>query len=277
MDSLARQPDSTAIARLRRFIESEGTRRFIIAVIIVNAVVIGLETSPAAMAVAGLALRLLDWTALAIFVAELAIKLTVYRLAFFRNPWNIFDFAIVSVSLVPAGEGLSVARALRILRVLRLVSLVPRMRLVIQGFLAAIPGMGAVVVLLTLVFYVAAVMATKLFGGQFEAWFGTLGRSAFTLFQVMTLESWSMGIARPVMAHYPYAWAFFVPFILIVTFAVLNLFIAIIVNSMQDATGGAVEETLQEERAAIAELTAEVRQLREEVRALRAPLAEARS
>jgi voltage-gated sodium channel len=222
-------------SRLRSMLESQRFQFFIIAVIIANAITIGLETSKSAMAAAGGLLAAVDLAALTIFIVEIVAKLYVYRLAFFRDPWNVFDFVIVAIALMPAGEGLSVLRSLRILRALRLVSMVPQMRLVVQALLSAIPAMGSVVALLALIFYVAAVMATKLFGGQFPEWFGTIGASLFTLFQIMTLESWSMGIARPVMEVHPYAWMFFVPFILIITFAVLNLFIAIVVNAMSKA------------------------------------------
>jgi voltage-gated sodium channel len=221
--------------KLRTVIESQGFQSFITGVIIVNAATIGLETSKSAMAAVGGVLFVLDLAALAIFIIEISAKLFVYRLSFFRNPWNVFDFTIVAVALVPAGEGISVLRALRILRALRLISMVPQMRLVVQALLSAIPAMGSVIALLALIFYVAAVMATKLFGADFPEWFGTVGASLYTLFQIMTLESWSMGIARPVMEVHPYAWAFFVPFILIITFAVLNLFIAIVVNAMANA------------------------------------------
>jgi voltage-gated sodium channel len=221
--------------KLRTVIESQGFQSFITGVIIVNAATIGLETSKSAMAAVGGLLFVLDLAALAIFIVEISAKLFVYRLSFFRNPWNVFDFTIVAVALVPAGEGISVLRALRILRALRLISMVPQMRLVVQALLSAIPAMGSVIALLALIFYVAAVMATKLFGADFPEWFGTVGASLYTLFQIMTLESWSMGIARPVMEVHPYAWAFFVPFILIITFAVLNLFIAIVVNAMANA------------------------------------------
>ena len=255
-------------SRLRSFIEAKATQRAIVAVIVVNAAVIGLETSPSAMAAAGGLLRAIDLIALAIFVTEIVIKLVVYRAAFFRSPWNLFDFAIVAVSLVPAGEGMSVLRALRILRALRLISAVPRMRIVVQALLQAIPGMGSVVALLCLVFYVTAVLATKLFGSDFDAWFGTIGRSAYTLFQIMTLESWSMGVVRPVMEVYPYAWIFFIPFILIVTFAVLNLFIAIIVNSMQDAAACDAETLAIAHDQALRDLTEEVARLRQDIAAL---------
>ncbi|MEQ9260625.1 MAG: ion transporter, partial [Roseovarius sp.] len=159
---------------------------------------------------------------------------------FFRNGWNIFDFVIVGISLVPAAQGLSVLRAMRILRLLRVLSVTPSLRRVVEGLMNALPGMGSVFLLMGLIFYIGAVMATKLFGASFPEWFGTLGRSAYSLFQIMTLESWSMGIVRPVMETYPHAWAFFVPFILVTTFAVVNLVVGLIVNSMQDAH--AVEE-----------------------------------
>ncbi len=234
-DAMVVSTRASLTERLRTVIESQGFQSFITGVIIVNAATIGLETSKSAMAAAGGLLFVLDLAALAIFIVEISAKLFVYRLSFFRNPWNVFDFTIVAVALVPAGEGISVLRALRILRALRLISMVPQMRLVVQALLSAIPAMGSVIALLALIFYVAAVMATKLFGADFPEWFGTVGASLYTLFQIMTLESWSMGIARPVMEVHPYAWAFFVPFILIITFAVLNLFIAIVVNAMANA------------------------------------------
>ena len=143
--------------------------------------------------------------------------------------------AIVATSLVPGAGNISVLRALRVLRVLRVVSAAPRMRRVVEGLVLALPGIGSVFLLMGLLFYIAAVMATNLFGPSFPDWFGTLGRSGYSLFQIMTLESWSMGIVRPVMEVYPLAWLFFVPFILLATFAVMNLLIGLIVNSMQDA------------------------------------------
>lgn len=256
-DTLDQRP-AGALGRLQAFIEAEATRRVIIAVIIFNAIVLGLETSPTAMAAAGDILRLLDQIAVAIFVAELSIKLVVYRLGFFRSAWNVFDFVIVGISLMPVTEGMTVLRALRILRALRLVSAVPKMRVVIQALLEAVPGMSSVLALLCLVFYIAAVMATKLFGGDFPAWFGTIGESAYSLFQIMTLESWSMGIVRPVMEVHPFAWAFFVPFILVVTFAVLNLFIAIIVNSMHDAASEDAEQHQAEQDEIIRKLATQI-------------------
>jgi voltage-gated sodium channel len=221
--------------KVAAFLEQAWVTNFIIGVILFNAVLLGLETSDAIMATAGPLVLVLDSLCLAIFVLEIALKLFAHGLRFFKSGWNIFDFLIVGIALVPATQGFSVLRALRILRVLRVISATPRLRRVVEGFITALPGMGSVFLLMALIFYIGAVMATKLFSDAFPEWFGDLGRSAYSLFQIMTLESWSMGIVRPVMEVFPWAWAFFVPFIMVTTFAVVNLLVGLIVNSMQDA------------------------------------------
>ena len=224
-------------AKIAALVDRPTFQNFILGVILFNAVVLGMETSEPLMARFGPLLLTLDTICLAIFVVEIVLKLVAYGPRFFRDGWNIFDFAIVGISLLPATEGLSVLRALRILRLLRVLSVTPSLRRVVEGLMAALPGMGSVFLLMGIIFYIGSVMATKLFGAAFPDWFGTLGRSGYSLFQIMTLESWSMGIVRPVMEVYPHAWAFFVPFILITTFAVVNLVVGLIVNSMQDAHG----------------------------------------
>jgi voltage-gated sodium channel len=221
--------------QLAAWLENPKVTTFIMAVIIVNAITLGLETSSYAMDLAGPLIVTIDKICLAIFVVEIGAKLVAHRLRFFRNGWNLFDFVIVGVALVPSTGGLSVLRALRILRVLRIISVAPSLRRVVEGFVTALPGMGSVFLLMALLFYIGAVMATKLFSASFPMWFGNLGLSAYSLFQIMTLESWSMGIVRPVMEIYPYAWMFFIPFIMVTTFAVVNLLVGLIVNSMQDA------------------------------------------
>ncbi len=248
--------------RIRSFIDTRHFEHAITAVIVINAIGLGLETSPEAMAHFGSIIDMADRIAIAIFVIELTLKLFVYRLSFFRNGWNVFDFVIVSAALVPASQQFSVLRALRILRALRLVSVVPSMRKVIVGLFSAIPSIATVIIMLLLLFYISAVMATKLFGAAFPEWFGSLGSSLYSLFQIMTLESWSMGIVRPMMVQFPYAWAFFVPFILLTSFIVLNLFIGVIVNAMSEAT----DEEAHDERE---EILVELRALGREVRALR--------
>jgi voltage-gated sodium channel len=231
--------------KLRVFIDRPGVQRAIIILILVNAALLGLETWPAAMQLAGDAIRTLDRAILAIFVVEIALRLYVHQLAFWRDPWSLFDFAVVAIALVPAAGPFSVLRALRVLRVLRLLTMVPTMRRVVGALLAAIPGLGSIALVLLILYYVFAVISTNLFAAAYPEWFGTLGRSLYTLFQIMTLESWSMGIARPVMQQFPYAWAFFIPFILVATFTMLNLFIAIIVNAMQSYSEAEHQETVQ--------------------------------
>ncbi len=256
---------------LRSLIESRRFDAAITVIIIVNAITLGLETSERAMAAAGPLLIFADRVILGVFVLELVARFLVYKGAFFRDPWRIFDLAIVSVALIPATGNLSVLRALRILRVLRLVSILPSLRRVVTGFIAALPGMGSIMLLMGLVYYVFSVMATKLFGASFPDWFGSLGASAYSLFQIMTLESWSMGIVRPVMEVYPLAWMFFIPFIVCTTFTVLNLFIGIIVSAMQaehEVEATAERNALQQEQELILD---EIRALRAEVRSLKTP------
>ena len=221
--------------KLAAWLEQPRVTNAIVAVIIINAITLGMETSPVLMNAAGPLIVSIDRLCLTIFVIEILLKLVAHGGRFFRSGWNIFDFVIVGVALVPAAQGLSVLRALRILRVLRVISVAPSLRRVVEGFVTALPGMGSVFLLMAIIFYIGAVMATKLFASSFPDWFGTLGGSAYSLFQIMTLESWSMGIVRPVMEVYPYAWIFFVPFIMVTTFAVVNLLVGLIVNSMQDA------------------------------------------
>ena len=278
------RPQSRFIERLRWLVEWSWTSRFITALICINAVTLGLETSSTAMAAAGDVLIAIDRTVLAVFALEIAAKLIVYRGGFFRSGWNVFDFIIVGIALMPASGQLSVLRALRILRVLRLISLVPDLRRVVQALLAAIPGMGSIIGVLLLVFYVSSVLATKLFGAHpdpnMQEWFGTIGASMYTLFQIMTLESWSMGIVRPTLEIFPWSWVFFVPFIVLTSFAVLNLFIAIIVNAMQSQHEAEREEQSSELRT-IAHEEAEtiIRQLeglRREVTEMRAEMRQTR-
>lgn len=220
--------------RLARWIESPRVAAFVVGVILLNAVILGLETSKSLMDRSGTLLVALDRACLAVFLAEIACKLLAYRGLFWRSGWNLFDFVVVAVALVPGAGPWAVVRSLRVLRVLRLLTMVPSLRKVVAAFLHAIPGLGGVLAVMAVFFYTSAVLATNLYGEAFPEWFGTIGRSLFSLFQVMTLESWSMGMVRPVMEQFPHAWAFFVPFIILATFTILNLFIGIIVSTMQE-------------------------------------------
>ena len=267
--------------RLADWIDARPVQRAITLLILVNAVVLGLETSDRIMAAWGPSLVAADRLILGIFVVEISLRIVAHRLAFFRDPWSLFDFSVVAIALVPASEAWAVLRSLRVLRVMRLLTTVPSMRRVVAGLLASIPGLGSVFAVICIIFYVGAVVATNLFGERFPQWFGSLGESAYTLFQVMTLESWSMGIARPVMEAYPWAWGFFVIFILVSTFTLLNLFIAVIVNAIQSEhekeetqnTARVVDHIDDETRT----LQSELGELRAEIRALRESLVPTRT
>lgn len=259
---------------LQRLLDHPRTERFILAVILFNAVTLGLETDKTVQTHFGAWLYWLDLAALTIFCIELALRLYVRGWRFFCDAWNVFDFVVVAIALIPASGPLTVLRALRILRVLRLITVVPSLKRVVGALLAALPGMGSIVLLLGLIFYVAAVIATKLFGEAFPQWFGTLVDSVYSLFQIMTLDSWSSGTLRPMMEVFPYAWLFFIPFILISTFTALNLFIGVVVSAMQTELeasrqparpGGEQKVANEHQEEDQAQLLAEVRALRAEL------------
>ena len=265
--------DSAWRTRVIQFVESPRIEKFIVVLIVLNAATLGLETSATATAAAGGLISVLDTLILTVFVVEIGLRIAGRGVSFFKDPWSIFDFSVVAIALVPAGADYAVLRALRVLRVLRLLTMVPQMRRVIAALLAAIPGLSSIMLVLVLVFYVFAVMATNLFAADYPQWFGTIGRSMYTLFQVMTLESWSMGIVRPLMQTHPYAWVFFIPFILVATFTMLNLFIAIIVNAMQSQTEQETEKTVaaveQATHQVDTHLHADIKKIEAEIRALR--------
>ena len=269
MPSTSVVPTNSTRQRLKAFIENSTIQRILLALILVNAVILGLETSSEVMATAGSFLIALDKAILAVFVIELTIRLLVHRFAFFKDGWNVFDFVVVGIALVPASGPFAVLRALRVLRVLRVLTFVPSMRKIVGALIKSLNGMLSIAMVLGLVYYVAAVMVTKLFGDAFPEWFGSLGASLYTLFQVMTLESWSMGIARPVMEAFPYAWAFFIPFILIATFTMLNLFIAVIVNAVQTMHDDEHKEEIDTEKATQQQLMEQMQQLQLELKELR--------
>jgi voltage-gated sodium channel len=263
--------------KIARISESQTFGWVIAALLIINAAVLGLETSDAVMAKHEGLLSLIDRVILGIFVIEIAAKLYAFRLSFFRRGWNVFDFIIIGISLIPAVGPMAMLRTLRILRVMRLVSVVPKMRRVVSALLGAIPGMASILAVLLVIFYITAVLTTQIFGKtgdpEMNALFGSIGDSMFTLFQLMTLEGWTQDIATPTMAHFPWSWAFFVLFIVITTFAVLNLFIGIIVDAMNILH----EEDVAEDRARIhdadlmilQDIQKELRELRQVVEELK--------
>ena len=241
--------------KVAELIESKFATLGITVLILINAVTLGLETNNELSAQVGNVLNWIDRTILIIFSIEIALKFYAYRLGFFSSGWNIFDLLIVAIAWMPTNGALSVLRTLRILRVLRLISVVPQMRRVVSAIGYSIPGMVSVISVLGLIFYVSAVLATRLFGTypdpNMQEWFGSISASAYTLFQIMTLESWSMGVVRPTMDLFPWAWTFFLPFIIITSFAVLNFFIGIIVDSMQTAQKLEADAAMQKDDAPV--------------------------
>jgi voltage-gated sodium channel len=256
--------------RLRSIVEDPRTERFIMGLIVLNAITLGLETSGTVMAAYGPLLTVIDRIIIFIFVVEILMRLAVQRGAFFKDGWNWFDVTVVGIALAPATAAFSVLRALRVLRLLRLITAVPALQRVVGGLIGALPGMGSILLLIALIFYVSAVMAVNLYGQQFPDLFGTLGASLYTLFTIMTLEGWTNDVVNPVMEKHPYALLFFIPFIIITTFWVLNLFIGIIVNAMQAEHE---KEAAQERKAERAMMQDETTPLLQEMRQIKAELA----
>jgi voltage-gated sodium channel len=223
---------ATLREKVGAWVDAPRQQRFIIALIIFNAITLGLETSDWVMAHYGHAMHLIDQTVLAIFTIEVTLQLFARGRSFFKSGWSIFDLFIVVTSLMPAAGPFSILRMLRILRLLRLAHKIPQLRRIIESVLSAIPSLSWVIAMLSLIFYIFAVLGTRLYGEAFPEYFGGLGGTFYTLFQIMTLEGWSNDIARPIMAKFPGAVVFFISFILISTFTMLNLFIAIIVDAM---------------------------------------------
>lgn len=250
-------------SRLRTLVEHARFQALTTAVILVNAITLGLETSPSVMREFGSILVFLDHAALAYFTVEVALRMAAFGWRYFANGWNLFDLVIVSISLMPNSGNLSVLRSLRILRVLRLFSVLPSLRKVVGALVSSIPAMASIAVVLGLVFYVFSVLTTKLFGATHPDFFGHIGMSMYTLFQLMTLDGWSDGIVRPMMETHPFAWLVFIPFIVVTSFAVLNLFIGVLVSGLQD-----------EAAAPQATKPPDAPDLRDEVKALRAQLDE---
>lgn len=257
--------------RLRAWVESDRFQRAITLLIVINAVTLGLETVDGVVAAWGDVVAAVDLAILAVFVVELTLRIVAHGPRFFLNGWNLFDAGVVGVALLPSSGGLSVLRALRVLRAFRLISAVPAMRSIVEALIKSIPGLSSIILLMLLVFYVFAVMATRLYGETNPDYFGSIGASMYALFQIMTLEGWTE-IVDAVRAHHASALLVFIPFMLLSTFTVLNLFIALIVDSMQKLHKVEVvdAEVRTAEISAEAAMAQELKALAAEVRDLRA-------
>ncbi|MEA3288679.1 MAG: ion transporter [Campylobacterota bacterium] len=249
---------------IKNIVQSSKFQNIIIALIVLNGITMGLETSKSIMASYGTYINIFDKLVILIFTIEIILRIYVHRVAFFKDPWSLFDFAIVSISLVPSGNGFEIFRVLRVLRLFRLITVVPQMRKIVLALVKVIPGMASIAGLLMLFFYIFAIMATHLYRESFPQWFGSLGESFYTLFQVMTLESWSMGIVRPIMEVHPNSWIFFIPFIFVVTFIMINLIVAVVVDAMNELTNNDSDSSEQiETKDEIILLKNEIKELKQ--------------
>ncbi len=255
--------------KIKRIVENSIFQNFIIGIIILNGVTMGFETSPEFSTKYHLFLELFNTFVLTVFVIEIVMRIYVYKKSFFTDGWSLFDFAIVTLSLMPTSGGFEIFRILRVFRLFRLITVVPQMRKIITALINIIPGIASIVGLMSLFFYIFAIMATQLFAEEFPQWFGTLGESLYTLFQIMTLESWSMGIVRPIMEIYPYAWVFFVPFIFLVTFIMINLIISIVVDAMNEMNAKEEINLTQHIDDKEDVMSSEIKKLRDEITELK--------
>lgn len=258
--------------KVKVLVEHKKFQNFIVALIILNGITLGMETSKYLKEHIGGFLYYFDLFALTIFTIEILLKIYAFGVRFFRDYWNLFDFFVILIALIPATGPLSVLRALRILRLFRLLTVVPQMRLIVTALLSVIPSMSSVVMIMLIMFYVFAVICTNLYAETFPEWFGTIGESLYTLFQIMTLESWSMGIVRPLMEKHPQAYLIFIPFILLATFIMINLIVAVIVDAMnsirQNIQDNEIKEIEEHEKRHYEILLQEIKELKEEIKRL---------
>jgi len=228
----------------RRIVQARWFEPWMVALILFNAVIIGLETSPEVMDDYGRWLEFANDVILGVFVLEAALKITAVAPQFrryFGDGWNLFDFTVVVLSFIPStGEFALVARLVRVLRVLRLVSAMPQLRLIVATLVRSIPSMGHVLMLLAIVFYIYAITGFHLFHQHDAEHWGSLGAALLTLFQIVTLEGW-VEVMETALEFRPLAWIYFVSFVLIGTFVVLNLFIAVVVNNLEASKAAELE------------------------------------
>jgi len=254
---------------IKNLIQSAFFQNFIIALIILNGITMGLETSTSFMQSYSKVIVIFDKFVIFAFTIEIILRIYIHRLSFFKDPWSLFDFFIVAISLFPANETFSIFRILRVFRLFRLITVVPQMRKIVTALLSVIPGMLSIMALMFLIFYIFAIISTNLYSQSFPQWFGSLGESFYTLFQIMTLESWSMGIVRPLMEEHPLAWVFFIPFIFIATFVMVNLIVAIIVDAMAVLKENEETNIITEVKGGQSGLKEEISDLKDEIKELK--------
>ncbi|MBQ0155216.1 MAG: ion transporter [Bacteroidales bacterium] len=214
--------------------DSRTFKNAIVLIILFNSIVLGLITSETIYAKFGDFLELILSISVVIFTIEIILRIIAKGWRFFLNGWNIFDFLLVAIAFLPESGAAITFRIFRVLRALRMVSSLKKLRHIVSAILVSAPHVFWAAVLLLIIFYIFGIIGQNLFHEAFPQWFGTLGDTMYTLFQVTTLESWSMGIARPVMQVYPWAWCYFVPFVMMSSYIVLNVVVGVVVNATSD-------------------------------------------
>jgi len=250
---------------IKTIVESAIFKNFIISLIILNGITMGFETSNSIYTNYQTFFDTFNTFVITIFTIEIILRIYVYRVNFFKDAWSLFDLFVVVISLIPSSGSFGVLRTLRVLRLFRIFSVVPQMRKIIEALLKVLPGIGSIAALMLLFFYICAIITTNLYGKDFPEFFGTLGDSLFTLFQIMTLESWAMNIVRPIMKIHPYSWIFFISFIFIATFIMINLIIAIVVDAINELKDEETKEINQNIKDIDKDLKSEIADLKKEI------------
>ena len=259
------------MAKLKDFVDSKAFQNTILIVIVINSIILGLQTSSIITASIGGVLEILDMICLGIFIIEMLLKMIAYKfVGYFKSAWNWFDFIIIITSVLSGLAVLSSIRILRVFRVFRslkglrgfkMISSLKPLQIIIGAIGKSIPGMSWTAFLLLIIYYIFSIIGVTQFGERFPEWFGDIPKAMYTLFQVMTLESWSMGISRPVMEEFTYAWAYFVPFVLISSFVMMNVVVGIVVNAISEVAEMNKKEDHEENGTA--DIKAEIDAVRE--------------
>lgn len=260
-----------------RVTSSKIFKNTIVLIILINSIVLGLITSEAIYAKFGELLEFILSACVVIFTVEITLRIIAKGWRFFLNGWNIFDFLLITMALMPETGAAITFRVFRVLRALRMVSSMKKLRHIVSAILVSAPHVFWAAVLEMIIFYIFGIMGQNLFHEAFPQWFGTLGETVYTLFQVTTLESWSMGIARPVMKVYPWAWMYFVPFVMISSYIVLNVVVGVVVNATSDISEDdniSMKDKIKAKKVTNTEISEQINELKEHILRLEAKLEE---
>ena len=260
-----------------RVTSSKIFKNTIVLIILINSIVLGLITSEAIYAKFGELLEFILSACVVIFTVEITLRIIAKGWKFFLNGWNIFDFLLITMALMPETGAAITFRVFRVLRALRMVSSMKKLRHIVSAILVSAPHVFWAAVLEMIIFYIFGIMGQNLFHEAFPQWFGTLGETVYTLFQVTTLESWSMGIARPVMKVYPWAWCYFVPFVMISSYIVLNVVVGVVVNATSDISEDdniSMKDKIKAKKVTNTEISEQINELKEHILRLEAKLEE---